>query len=239
MVDDVMNRVMRDSRPAAREWTRGPQCDPRAPLAASLAAVLRERILTGAYVPAERLREVALQHEFSVSNGPIREALHLLAAEGLVMRQERRGVCVIDLSSTELVNLFEIRIGLLELAAELAARRTGAGFATQIEPIMTEMHQATARGDVEAHLGIGFAFTCAVCEAAGNLDLLETWKKLMMRLRLAIYRSLTQTDVAAVVRIADELAAAIIAADVSAARIAARRLVRRHMQDLGLGTVLA
>lgn len=233
-----MNRMMSDRATRTREWTQSPECDPRAPLAASLASVLRERVLNGAYQPGERLREVALQQEFAVSNGPIREALHLLAAEGLVMRQERRGVCVVGLSTAELANLFEMRIGLFELAAELAARRTGAAFADQVAPILADMHDATAKGDVEAHIGIGFAFTCAVCAASGNAELLENWKRLMMRLRLAIYRSLTQSDVAAVVALVDDLAAAITHADMHAARAAARRLVRRHMHDLGLDTVL-
>ena len=233
----MMDRVA-EPRLQRRDWAQGPLCDPRAPLAASLATVLRERIMSGAYTPGTRLREVALQQEFAVSNGPIREALQVLAADGLVTRQERRGVCVIEISAIEMQNLFEMRLGLFELAAELAARRAGGGFAQRVAPILKEMHGATMRGDVEAHHGIGFAFTCAVCEASGNQNLLETWKRMMLRLRLAIYRSLREADVAAVVRIVDRLTGAICAGDVAAARAEARRLVRRHMHDLGLATVL-
>ena len=233
----MMDRVG-ESRAQRRDWTQGPLCDPRAPLAASLAAVLRDRILSGVYAPGTRLREVALQQEFDVSNGPIREALQVLAADGLVTRQERRGVCVIEISPAEMQNLFEVRLGLFELAAELAARRAAGDFAARVAPILDEMHGATMRGDVEAHLGVGFAFTCAVCDASGNRDLLETWQRMMLRLRLAIYRSFRETDVAAVVRIVDRLTMAISSGDVAAARTAARQLVCRHMQDLGIASAL-
>src|ERR1700722_17277307 len=75
---------------------------PGAPRAAGLADVLRERILNGHNPGGDRLCEVALQQELGVSNGPIREALQARAVDGLVVREPRRGVCVIALSDDEL-----------------------------------------------------------------------------------------------------------------------------------------
>ena len=211
---------------------------PGAPRAAGLADTLRERILTGHYAPGDRLREVTLQHEFGTSNGPIREALQALAVDGLVVRAPRRGVCVIALTDDELRHLFEMRIGLLELAAELAARRAGPDFTRGIAPILAALKHSAESGDLESHLPQGFAFTCYICEASGNPELLATWKRLMLRLRLAIYRSLNNTDPVDVHRICERLAERIGAADVSAARRAARDLGKRHLSDLALNTVL-
>lgn len=215
-----------------------PPAAPGAPRAAALADLLRARILNGQYGPGARLREVALQQEFGLSNGPIREALQALAVDGLVVREPRRGVCVIALSDTELCHLFELRIGLLELAAELAARRADPSFADRVAPVLAALRHAGETGNLEAHLPLGFAFTCGICEASGNPELLATWKRVMLRLRLAIYRSLEQTDAKSVVKISQRLAGHIAAGDVPAARAAARELGKRHMTDLALPTPL-
>jgi DNA-binding GntR family transcriptional regulator len=211
---------------------------PGAPRAAGLADVLRGRILNGYYTGGDRLREVALQHEFGLSNGPIREALQALAADGLVVRSPRRGVCVIALSEDELRHLFEMRVGLLELAAELAARRADPCFAAGIAPILSAIQDAAANGDLEANLPLGFAFTCFICESSGNQELLATWKRLMLRLRLAVYRSLINTDPVDVGRICKCLADSIAVGDVEAARTAARTLGKRHLSDLSISTLL-
>src|SRR5690349_8465587 len=51
-----------------------------------LARILRDRILKGRYRPGDRIREIELKQEFDFSNGPVRDAFQLLAAEGLVDR---------------------------------------------------------------------------------------------------------------------------------------------------------
>jgi len=232
-----MSIETRHSSPAAiAESWRGTRPDTRASLAEWLAGLLRERILEGTYQPGHRLREVALQQEFAVSNGPIREALQQLAAEGLVMRTPRRGVCVTELGRDELRDLIEIRIGLMELAAELAARRAGADFAGRAQALLAEMQTAGAHG--EAQMPLGFAFTCLICEASGNPELLRTWRLLMLRLRLAIFQTLNGPALDEVLRLNNRLVEAILAGDATGARNAARSLGRRHLQDLSIAAVL-
>jgi DNA-binding GntR family transcriptional regulator len=232
--------------PVQKDWINRPSSMrsvsavviPRASLADWLAGVLRERILDGAYPGGQRLREVALQQEFSVSNGPIREALQLLAADGLVVRNPRRGVCVIDLSPAELLALFEMRLGLFELAAELAARRVSPDFTAKAVPLMAEMREAAQRGDVEAQMPLGHRFSLLVCESSGNAELLQAWHRLMLRLRLAIYKSLINSDLPERIGLCGDVLDGIAAGDAAAARGAARRLMLRHMRELELATVL-
>jgi DNA-binding GntR family transcriptional regulator len=90
-----------------------------------LGAIVRQRILAGRYRPGAWIREVELQREFGLSNGPVREALQCAVADGLAERAPFRGVRVIDLAEREIVELFEVRSALLEFAAELAAERAG------------------------------------------------------------------------------------------------------------------
>jgi DNA-binding GntR family transcriptional regulator len=90
-----------------------------------LKTIVRQRILAGHYRPGSWIREVELQREFGLSNGPVREALQSAVADGLAERAPFRGIRVIDLDEHQLVELFEVRYALLGTAAELAAERAG------------------------------------------------------------------------------------------------------------------
>ena len=87
--------------------------EPAEPLTRSLpeqiASRLAQRILEGTYVPGERVREERIAVEFSVSRGPVREALRLLDKDGLITILPRRGAMVTDLSIEEVCEIFEIR----------------------------------------------------------------------------------------------------------------------------------
>src|SRR5882757_3265505 len=83
-----------------------------------LAGVLRQRLWNGDYRPHQWIRENALRAEFGLSNGPVREALQSLVAEGLLERVPYCGIRVLALSDREVVELFQLRLALLELAAE-------------------------------------------------------------------------------------------------------------------------
>lgn len=86
-----------------------------------IAARLGDRILGGVMAPGERIGEQELADEFSVSRGPIREALRILEREGLVTILARRGAIVTELSASELSELLEIRAGLFEVVVRKLA----------------------------------------------------------------------------------------------------------------------
>ena len=87
-----------------------------APLTQSLpeqiAARLSERITAGIYAPGRRVMEQEVSAEFSVSRGPVREALRLLEREGLVTILPRRGAQVTQLTTAEVREIFDIRAAL-------------------------------------------------------------------------------------------------------------------------------
>lgn len=89
--------------------------------AEQIAARLGDRILDGSLAPGEPLSEQELADEFSVSRGPVRDAIRLLEKEGLVTMFPRRGTIVTDLSPEELLEIFEIRAALVELVARKCA----------------------------------------------------------------------------------------------------------------------
>ena len=87
-----------------------------------LAQTVRQRIISGFYAPGARIREGELRAEFGFSNGPIRQALQAVVADGLAERAPWQSVRIKLLSQAQIVELFQVRSALLEYAAELAAR---------------------------------------------------------------------------------------------------------------------
>jgi DNA-binding GntR family transcriptional regulator len=96
-----------------------------APLTQSLpeqiAARLSERIVSGSYLPGQRIMEQAIASEFQVSRGPVREALRLLEKEGLMRILPRRGAQVTNPTIEEVTEIFDIRANLNGLRDRLIA----------------------------------------------------------------------------------------------------------------------
>ena len=98
---------------------------------------LREAILSGTTLkPGERMMETKLAEELGVSRTPVREAIRKLELEGLVVMLPRKGAYVADISSRDLVELFEVRGALESLAAGLAAERITPEELEQLEQIL-------------------------------------------------------------------------------------------------------
>ena len=91
--------------------------------AAHAYAELRTAIVEGRYVPSQRLVEQRIAAELGLSRTPVREALRMLEAEGLVVSERNRGAMVRPLSSTEVEDLYGLRIRLECYAVELASER--------------------------------------------------------------------------------------------------------------------
>lgn len=87
-----------------------------------IAASIGDRIISGALAPGERIVEQDLAAEFSVSRGPVRDAIRVLEREGLVTVLARRGAIVTALSAAEVEDIFEVRAGLLGVVARKVAR---------------------------------------------------------------------------------------------------------------------
>lgn len=102
-------------------------------LSESIYAALSERILRWDYLPGRRLTEEALCAEFEVSRSPVREALHMLAENGLIERRARQGYSVRLLDFKEINELYELRLAIEEyvvgrLCREGLAQERLAGF---------------------------------------------------------------------------------------------------------------
>jgi len=91
--------------------------------AADILAILRERILAGQFAPGTRMHQEQLSSMLNISRTPIREALGMLANQGLVVYEPNRGYAVRSFSPEEIGAAFEVRARLEGLACALAAQR--------------------------------------------------------------------------------------------------------------------
>jgi DNA-binding GntR family transcriptional regulator len=91
--------------------------------AAHAYAEVRAAIVESRYPPGHRLVEQRIAAELGLSRTPVREALRMLQAEGLVVSERNRGAMVRPLSPTEVVDLYGLRIRLESYAVEVATDR--------------------------------------------------------------------------------------------------------------------
>jgi DNA-binding GntR family transcriptional regulator len=104
---------------------------------------LREAILTGSLPPGARLRAEPLAERLQTSRTPVREALILLAREGLVDIEPRRGAVVRQFDAADLADLYDVRALIEPHAARRAATRIGTADVARLAEICD---RADARG---------------------------------------------------------------------------------------------
>lgn len=145
-----------------------------------LAVWLREEILEGRLEPGARLVESELALRCGVSRVPLREAIRILAQEGLLDLALHRGAVVRPLSTHELHELFGVRTAIEAFAASAAARHPKC--AEALADIVTKMQQAVATGEVSPYRTLAADFHEALVDASGNRLLVAMYAQIRTRL---------------------------------------------------------
>ena len=166
----------------------------RADLPSSLvdlaATQLRDRILSGELRPGQRIVEEELCARLGISRGPLREALRLLTQQGLVEHLPRRGSRVVEWSSDDVLQLFELR-GVLERHAVESAFPL-ADPTTALQPVRDALvTMRGAKGGLErddAHR----SFHAAVVGLADNRQLDFALSPILLKLQVPMARNLRE-----------------------------------------------
>ena len=153
----------------------------RAALSAQALDRLREMIVEGQLAPGMRVVESALCAELDISRTPLREALKLLAAEGLVELLPHRGARIARFTAAEALELFEVIAGLESLAADLAARRMTERDLEQLEELHARMIRHYARRRRHDYFQLNSRIHVLIIRLSGNSVLAETHARLMAR----------------------------------------------------------
>jgi DNA-binding GntR family transcriptional regulator len=161
--------------------------EPSAPPSPSLRdrayAELKSRIMDLHLPPGHRITERETAAELGVSRVPLREALRLLAAEGLIVLVPRQGAMVAGWSREDIVHLFEVREELEPLAARLAAAKRGEDDLRLMRRCLDEAARALDAGDDSATAAANAGFHRAVLGACGNPLLQEMMAPLDARVQ--------------------------------------------------------
>jgi DNA-binding GntR family transcriptional regulator len=139
-------------------------------VSASVAASLREDIVSGTLESGTRLRQVELARRFGVSTTPVREALAALQSEGLVRLHPQRGAVVFVPTVDGLREHYEIRAALEALAAARAAERFDPARGDALAALLDEM---AAGPGIERYLELNLRFHSGLYELAGRPRLVE------------------------------------------------------------------
>ena len=138
---------------------------PRA-LYEEVAEQLRQRIFRRELEPGSWIDELKIAEEFGISRTPLREALKVLAAEGLVTMKVRRGAYVTEMSEKDLRDVYHL-LSLLESdAAGVVAERATPEQQQTLKELHAELEAAVA--DREKFFAINERFHMLVLEMADN-----------------------------------------------------------------------
>ncbi len=146
-----------------------------------VAAELRQRILSRRLMAGERLVEGRLADELGVSRNPVREAIRVLASEGLVEVSARRGASVVSMSAQEARETIEVRALLEGQNARLAARRHDKEVIKRIEAVLQKGSLAVAQGRFEQLSDLNQQFHRELAAAGQNTVLGDLLKRLRER----------------------------------------------------------
>lgn len=148
-----------------------------------VAGALRAMLFAGDLTPGEPLREVSLADSFHVARSTVREALQVLAAEGLVTRYPNRGVVVTELTESDIAEIFDARL-LLE-SAGVRAGATGADL-SPVTAALSAYAEAVSSDDAVEQTHAHLEFHTSLVALLGNSRLVASADALTADLRLAL-----------------------------------------------------
>lgn len=153
----------------------------RLTIAQRICAEVEERILGGELKPGSPLREQEMSSRYGVSRHVIREALRLLAADGMADYSSFKGARVPRLTRREVEDIYRAR----DFVEVCALRQGGADAARTLARIHQQYSEAVARSDWDAAFALDVEFHAAIVACAGSERIGQWHRELMRGMRLA------------------------------------------------------
>src|SRR5690606_30765503 len=155
------------------------------PLHSEVADRLRDLIVQGELAPGDRLNERLLTERFGISRTPLREAIKMLASEGLVNLLPNRGAVVTALTRDAALDMFQVLASLEALAGRLACERATAQDVADITALHRQMRDRYEHGDQNEYLRLGQRIHQRLIDTARNTELNDMHRRISVRLRRA------------------------------------------------------
>lgn len=152
---------------------------------------LRALIVRGDLAPGLALQETQLSEELGISRTPLREALKLLAAEGLLELRSNRSSQIAPLRQNEIDELFEVLSAIEGTAAQLAASRITPQELRRLTQLQQRMEACHDSGKLEDYFRINQEIHSFIVACAKNGVLRSTHDTLLARAERARYFALS------------------------------------------------
>ncbi|MCI0916435.1 GntR family transcriptional regulator [Pseudomonas stutzeri] len=137
--------------------------------------LIQAAIVKGEIAPGSKISEPELARTYGISRGPLREAIHRLEGQKLLVRVPHVGARVVSLSHAELIELYEIRESLEGMACRLAAERMSEAEIDELRRVLD-----THERDAAFQAGVGyyqqegdFDFHYRIIQGSGNRTLTQ------------------------------------------------------------------
>ncbi|MEZ2738904.1 GntR family transcriptional regulator [Comamonas jiangduensis] len=158
------------------------------PLYVEVAELVRQQIYSRELEPGSWIDEMKMVEKFGISRTPLREALKVLAAEGLVTMKPRRGAYVTEVSEKDLHDVYHL-LSLLESdAAAVVAEKASDEQLQQLRDLHQDLAQAVSNADQFFH--INERFHMALLAMCDNRFLSQTVADLRKVMKLNRHQSL-------------------------------------------------
>ncbi len=192
------------------------------------AARLRTMLVEGHIAPGAKLNERQLAEALHVSRTPLREAIKMLATEGLVDLLPNRGAVAVKLTEADVQHSLEVLAELEGLGGELAAQRIADADRAELRALHYEMLAAHARRDLSSYYRLNAQIHAAISRAAANPVLAATYAQANARVQALRLR--TNQDEAKWQRAVQQHSQMVDALDARDGP-ALRALMKLHLQD--------
>lgn len=165
-------------------------------LAESIANSVAGAIASSHLKPGERVVELALAEQLGVSRVPVREALKVLHAQGIISGGSHRGYRVSSFDDQTVKNVFELRLMLEKILLRDAVARVRAGEAdlAELKTAIDHMKMAAKIDDRAASLAADLEFHRGICNAAGNEIASTLWETLARHVLIIFSRNEYRDD---------------------------------------------
>ena len=199
-----------------------------------LEQALESAIVFGEMVPGARVIEEEIAERYKVSRSPVREALRRLEGDGLLVRDDRRGMRITPMSRRDLDEVYVCRVALEGIAASEAAARCNEKMEASLNDALLDLEKTFTERDIKSYFIANVAFTRVIHQAAGSptlVRLLSGIGKQALRYRFRAYQLFPDLMTVSVEGSRD-IVDMIVAQDADGAKRVTERLIERSWRAL-------
>jgi DNA-binding GntR family transcriptional regulator len=157
---------------------------------------VQEWIITGEFQPGRQIKEEEISQRLGISRPPVREALKMLEAAGLVVRKPRRGVFVPEMTDKDMWEVYTLKATLYEMATALAVDVITEKQIRKLESFLAKMEACVEKNplDVLRYQSLHRDFHNNIMRIAGNERLRVFARNLHNQVSRFSYTSLQHSD---------------------------------------------